>query len=167
MTATVRALTVAEVAYINNRLTHHDLVRKHLDGLHRVRDPELLASAVGQPYVTAFGADAYPTLNDKAAVLLYGIARNHPFADGNKRTATVAALMLLTVNGRRVTWDAAEALERIVAVAEGTQPYADFAAWITTEICDPLPEPDAEADKQLIEQLIQAHAWLITALAER
>ncbi|MCD4686043.1 MAG: type II toxin-antitoxin system death-on-curing family toxin, partial [Anaerolineae bacterium] len=124
-------------------------------------------SAVGQPQVTAFGDDAYPTLTEKAAVLLYGIARNHPFADGNKRTATIAALMLLEVNGRRVTWEAADALERIVAVAEGALPHANFAAWITTAACDPLPTPDAAADTQLIERLIEAHAWLITALAER
>lgn len=167
MTGDVRFLTVAEVAYINDRLTRDDLVRKHLDGLHKVRDPELLASAVGQPQQTVFGEDAYPTLTAKAAVLLYGLARNHPFADGNKRTATIAALMLLAVNGQHVTWDAAEALERIVAVAEGTQPYTDFAAWITTEARDPLPIPDAEADKALIEQLIQDHAWLLAALAER
>ncbi len=79
----VRFLTLDEVAYINDRLTRDTLVREHLAGLHNVRDPELLASAVGQPQATAFGDDAYPTLAEKAAVLLYGIARNHPFADGN------------------------------------------------------------------------------------
>ena len=52
-----------------------------------VRDENLLASAVNTPFQTFMGNDLYPSIYDKAAQLCYGIANNHPFTDGNKRTA--------------------------------------------------------------------------------
>ena len=52
-----------------------------------IRDENLLASAVNTPFQTLMGNDLYPSIYDKAAQLCYGIANNHPFTDGNKRTA--------------------------------------------------------------------------------
>lgn len=163
----VRYLTQDEIAYINDRLTRDDLRRSKLGGMHKVRDLDLLASAALRPSSSAFGSDAYPTLEAKAAALMHSIARNHPFADGNKRTATVAGTMLLAVNGRRVTWNSAEALECIVALAEGALDHDSVAAWLATESCAPMLTPDAEADMRLIEDLIDAHRWLLDALAKR
>lgn len=163
----VRYLTQDEIAYINDTLTRRDLRRTKLGGMHKVRDLDLLASAALRPSSSAFGSDAYPTLEAKAAALMHSIARNHPFADGNKRTATVAGIMLLAVNGRRVTWEPAEALERIVALAEGALEYDAFAVWLATEPCAPMLTPDAGADKRLIEDLIGTHRWLLDELAKR
>lgn len=70
-----------------------------------VRDQDLFEASVARPQVSAFGADAYPTLFFKAAALLHGIARNHPLVDGNKRTAWNAAWVFLAVNGVPVTDD--------------------------------------------------------------
>lgn len=164
---TTRFLTVDELAYINDRLTGAHLQRPELDGLHKVRDPELLERAAMRPAASAFGADAYPTLAAKAAALMHAIARYHPFADGNKRTATVAAIMLLRINGQCVVWDAERALGQIVALAEGDIDDKAIATWLHTEPCDPLLTPEASADMALIEQIIDEHRWLLTELAKQ
>ena len=69
------------------------------DGL---RSPEGLSSAVGQPQMTFGGDDLYPDVFSKAAILAYCLAENQVFVDGNKRTALVAALTFLKVNGYAV-----------------------------------------------------------------
>lgn len=63
------------------------------------RDIGLLESAVGRPQASVFGQDAYPDLFVKAAALLHSIASNHALVDGNKRTAWVAAMAFLEING--------------------------------------------------------------------
>ena len=163
----MRYLTVDELIHINETLPGNDQIHKILQGKQKVRALDLLEAAAGRPQQSVFGADAYPTLEEQATALLHSIARNHPFADGNKRTATVALLFMLAVNGRAIQWDAAEALERIVAVAEGRQPSADFAAWLPTVPAPPAPDPDAEADAARIAELITAHRPLLDELARR
>jgi len=59
----------------------------------------LLASALGRPFQTAFGKDAYPTIQEKAAALFHSLIANHPFFDGNKRTAVLALVHFLLANG--------------------------------------------------------------------
>lgn len=163
----IRFLTRDEIAYINDRITRESLVREHLSGMHRVRDPLLLERAVIRPTSSVGGQDAYPTLEDKAAALMDALARYHPFADGNKRTAAVAGALLLAVNGRRVVWDKEEALEQIVALAEGKLDHHEFVAWLATEPTEPALVPDAAQDQQRIEQLISDHRWLLDELAKR
>jgi len=126
-----------------------------------------LPTRISWGMASAFGEDAYLTLGEKAAVLLHSVARNHAFADGNKRTATVATLFMLAVNGQQVTWDDNEALSWIIAIAEGKQTPEAFAAWLPTEASDPTPEPDATRDSTLITRLITTHGWLLTELASR
>ncbi len=70
-----------------------------LGGSPGLRSVHLLQSAVGQVAQTAFGEDAYPTVPEKAAAYAYFLARNHPFVDGNKRTAAAAMLVFLELNG--------------------------------------------------------------------
>lgn len=84
-----------------------------------VRDIGLLESALARPRATAFGADAYPDLEHKAAALLHSLARNHPLADGNKRLALGATIAFLGVNGRRLTCTNDEAYDLVIAVAGG------------------------------------------------
>ena len=83
----MRYLTVEEVAQINADLT----------GASLLRDPGLLASAVGRPAQTVLGDDAYPDLYTKVAALFESLACNHAFTDGNKRTAVVAAIHMLNL----------------------------------------------------------------------
>jgi death on curing protein len=84
-----------------------------------VRDHGLLESALARPQATAFGADAYPTIEEKAAALLHSLARNHALVDGNKRLALAAAIAFLGVNDRRLTFSNDEAYDLVIAVATG------------------------------------------------
>lgn len=84
-----------------------------------VRDHGLLEAALGRPEASVFGADAYPTLAEKAAALLHSLARNHALVDGNKRLALAATISFLGVNGMRLTFSNDEAYELVMAVATG------------------------------------------------
>jgi death on curing protein len=77
----------------------HDAVLKSFGGLQGVRDESLLASAVLSPQSTFGGKSPYIDLIDVAAAYLFYLCRNHPFLDGNKRTAMVAAIVFLRLNG--------------------------------------------------------------------
>src|SRR5215470_2480569 len=154
----MRYLTYSELIFINGKLLNDEGI---IAGKQKVRDIDLLLAAEARPQTSAFGEDAYPTLLDKAAALLHSIARNHPFKDGNKRTATVAALFMLEVNGRRVQWSAQEALGVILDIAEGRQPMEYFVEWVKVEDCPDSPEPDVERDTAHIDRLIHDHRWLL------
>jgi death on curing protein len=84
-----------------------------------VRDAGLLESAVARPQATAFGADAYPDLDTKAAALLHSLARNHALVDGNKRLALAGLIAFYGLNGRRLTLTNDEAYDLIIDVSTG------------------------------------------------
>lgn len=84
-----------------------------------LRDLGLLESAAARPFASAFGEDAYPDLETKAAALLHSVARNHALVDGNKRLALASTIAFLGLNGRRLTWTNDEAYDFVVAVASG------------------------------------------------
>lgn len=85
-----------------------------------VRDYGLLESALARPQASAFGEDAYPTIQQKAASLLHSLARNHALVDGNKRLALAATIAFLGINGIRLTLTNDEAYDLVIAVATGT-----------------------------------------------
>lgn len=87
-----------------------------------IGDVGLLESACGRPQASAFGEDAYPTAWEKAAALLQSLACNHAFVDGNKRTAWMATVVFLWVNGHRLDspLDEDDAEELVLSVATGT-----------------------------------------------
>jgi death-on-curing protein len=87
-------------------------------GLH-IRDEGLLFSALARPAASAFGEDAYPTLELKAAALLTSVARNHAMIDGNKRFSWYLALAFLRINGYRVVMSNDQAFDLVLAVAQG------------------------------------------------
>lgn len=163
----MRYLTVDELVYINEQLAYEEAIHTIVNGKRKVRDMSLLEAAAARPASSAFGADAYPTPQAKAAALLHALARNHPFADGNKRTATIGAIFMLAVNGLCVNWQAAEALAHIVDVAEGKQDVETFAAWLPVEACEAAEQPDAERDMQIITRIMRDHHWLLEELAGR
>ena len=84
-----------------------------------VRDIGLLESAAARPRASAFGADAYPTLHDKAAALLHSIVRNRALVDGNKRLGLAAVIAFYGLNGRRLTMTNDEAYDVVLAVSVG------------------------------------------------
>lgn len=92
-----------------------------------IRDQGLLDSALNRP-LNKFAYEE-PDLFDLAAAYAYGIATNHPFVDGNKRTAYVAALTFLRINGYRVEASAPEKYETFIHLAAGELNEEELAAW--------------------------------------
>lgn len=160
----MRYPTYSELIFINGRILNDHAIQT---GKKKVRDIDMLLAAEQRPQASAFGQDAYLTLNEKAAALLHSIARNHPFTDGNKRTATVGALFLLAINGAEVRWRQSEALEKIAALAEGYLDAEQFAAWIVTDAGSACPEPELEQDTMIIDRIIREQKWLLDELAGR
>jgi death-on-curing protein len=90
-----------------------------LGGPADVRDVGLLPSAVARPQATAFGEEAYPDLDQKAAALLHAIVAGHPLFDGNKRLGWVATRLFYRMNGADLGAQPNDAYDVIVAVASG------------------------------------------------
>jgi len=84
-----------------------------------VRDIGILEGAVARARASVYGEDAYPDLGDKAAALLHSLARNHPFVDGNKRTALLATLVFYGLNGWEPVAGDAEWISVVLDAAEG------------------------------------------------
>nr|WP_296008911.1 type II toxin-antitoxin system death-on-curing family toxin [uncultured Veillonella sp.] len=95
-----------------------------------IRDENLLASAVNTPFQTFMGNDLYPSLYDKAAQLCYGIVKNHPFTDGNKRTALHSMYVYLIINGFDITATQQEVENLIIDVAAGKMTNTELANWL-------------------------------------
>jgi death-on-curing protein len=93
-----------------------------------VSDYGLLVAALARPRATAFGKDAYPDLDAKAAALLHSIARNHALIDGDKRLALAAVSAFHGLNGRRLTLTNDEAYDLVSSVATGQLDTADAIA---------------------------------------
>ncbi len=88
-------------------------------GVGPVGDIGLLDAAAARPQSTAYGTDAYPTLELKAAALLHSLVRNHALVDGNKRLGWLAAVVFLDLNGQPVALDDDEAFELVMMTAVG------------------------------------------------
>ena len=95
-----------------------------------IRDKNLLASAVNTPFQTFMGNDLYPSIYDKAAQLCYGIANNHPFTDGNKRTALHSMYVYLIINGYDIIATQQDVENLIINVAAGRMPTAELSKWL-------------------------------------
>ena len=102
-----------------------------------VRDYGLLEAALARPQATAFGKDAYPDLDAKAAALLHSIARNHALIDGNKRLALAATIAFYGLNGRRLTLTNDEAYELVINVATGQLDTVDAIAAVLQNATQP------------------------------
>ncbi len=118
-------LTLAELLHVAERALGAD---------YAVRDYGLLEAALARPQATAFGKDAYPDLDLKAAALLHSIARNHALVDGNKRLSLAAVIAFFGLNGRRLALTNDEAYDLVMSVAEGRLDTVDaIAAALTTQ----------------------------------
>ena len=100
----------------------------------QVRDVGILLAAVARPQATAFGDDAYPTLDHKAAALIHALVTGHPLVDGNKRLGWVAVRLFYRLNGDDIHPTPDEAFDLVIAIADTTlddvTTIADrFASW--------------------------------------
>jgi death-on-curing protein len=110
-------------------LLHDESIAEH-GGAPGIRDEGLLDSALARPHnLVACGE---PDWADLAASYGIGLAKNHPFVDGNKRAAFLAVGLFLAMNGRRLDATQAEATLTMLAVAAGTLDEAAFAEWLRT-----------------------------------
>lgn len=117
-------LTLPELLHVAERTLGADFI---------VRDYGLLEAALARPQATAFGKDAYPALDGKAAALLHSLARNHALIDGNKRLALAGLIAFYGLNGRRLTLTNEAAYDLVIAVAAGQlDPADDIAAVLQT-----------------------------------
>jgi death-on-curing protein len=106
----------------------HELSLAEHGGSAGLRDEGLLDSALGKPLNQfAYGT---PTVFDLAASYATGIAKNHPFIDGNKRAAFVIAITFLELNGFSFTATEVDAALRTLALAAGEMTESAYAAWL-------------------------------------
>ena len=120
----MRYLTVEQVLFLHARLI------AETGGSHGVRDLGLLQSAIARPQASFEGVDLYPDLFTQAAALLDSLARNHPFIDGNKRTAIAAAALFLRRNGYQLTASNKEVVTFMMAVAQGELSLEAMTDWL-------------------------------------
>jgi death-on-curing protein len=111
-------------------LAIHDRQVAEHGGSAGVRDEGLLESALARPRQLHAYGDPAPDLADLAAALAYGLARNHPFVDGNKRTAAVCCETFIELNGATIEADDFDLFPQYLALAEGKLAARDFAAWL-------------------------------------
>lgn len=115
-------------------LAIHDRQIAEHGGSADVRDEGLLESALARPRQLHAYGDPAPDLADLAATLAYGLARNHPFVDGNKRTAAVCCEVFLEMNGATLQAEDLDLYPQYLALAEGRLSEAQFAAWLRSRL---------------------------------
>ena len=115
-------------------LALHSALIQEFGGSDGVRDEGLLESALAAPFQTFGGQELYPSLLDKAARLCYGLAKNHPFRDGNKRSAVHSMLVFLYINEIELEYTQLELEEMIIAVADNRMSSDELKDWIEKRI---------------------------------
>lgn len=108
---------------------HRELINVY-GGIHGVRDEALLDSAINTPFQSYDGIDFYPSVEEKAARLGYGLVANHPFHDGNKRIGAHAMLVFLALNDIIINCSSEELSTVFLSIASGNAAEADLLAWI-------------------------------------
>ena len=110
-------------------LLHEQLIAE-TGGSSGLRDEGMLDSALNAPFQTFGGEDVYPSLLQKTAHLCFGLVKNHPFVDGNKRTGAHVMLVFLALNGIELQHTQTELSDIILQLAAGTIQSSDLLSWI-------------------------------------
>ena len=97
----------------------HDQLIAETGGSSGLRDEGILDSALSAPFQTFGGEDVYPSLQQKAARLCFGLVKNHPFVDGNKRIGAHVMLVFLALNGVELQHSQTELSDIILQLAAG------------------------------------------------
>jgi death-on-curing protein len=120
----MKKLDVSQVLYL------HGLVCSTTGGSSGVRDIASLESAIYHSYASVEGKDLYQTVEEKAARQAYGIIRNHPFIDGNKRTGIFVMLVFLELNDIKLNFPQLELIKLGTGIADGRIGPKKIAEWI-------------------------------------
>ena len=108
----------------------HDILIEKFGGGKGIRDKGLLESAINRPFQTFDGLDLYPDPVDKAAAIFESIITNHPFVDGNKRTAYVLMRLILKSNNLDIRSGQNEKYDFVIKSASGQVSFDQIRAWI-------------------------------------
>ena len=117
-------LTVEEVITLHNKLI------ERTGGSDGLRDQSLLESAVYSAMTGFEGSEAYPTVQEKAARLMFALTNNHAFVEGNKRIGVFVMLRTLQLNNVKIKYTQSELISLGLSVAEGTTGYDEILTWI-------------------------------------
>lgn len=108
----------------------HQVLIETSGGSSGIRDEGTLDAALKAPLQTFDKCELFPSIIDKAAHLAFGIIKNHPFVDGNKRIATHAMLIFLSLNGIMLSYEDEEFIDIILKVASSQANERDLYKWI-------------------------------------
>jgi len=112
----------------------HSMLVAQSGGMDGLRDDGLLDAAINMPLQTFGGQELYPTILEKAARLGYGLIRNHPFLDGNKRIGTHAMLVFLDINNITLSYEDEDLISTILHVAAGAMDCNAFLEWLKAHV---------------------------------
>lgn len=113
-------------------IIHHRVIEE-TGGLPGVTNPGALESALARPFTAFAGEELFPELVSKVAALIHSLIAFHPFLDGNKRTALIAADVCLRLNGYRLV--PSEQIEPFFwSIARGENDVNQIAQWLTTHV---------------------------------
>lgn len=112
----------------------HKAIIAESGGSPEIRDEGLLDSALNAPFQTFSETELYPSILEKAARLGYGLIKNHPFADGNKRIGTHAMLVFLMLNHIEMEYDDNDLIGLILGIASGNISDRELLVWLQRHI---------------------------------
>ena len=118
------------------RLTIHQVLLLHSELVHEtggedgLRDEGLLDAALKAPFASFGGIDVYPSIQQKAARLCFGLVKNHAFIDGNKRIGAHVMLMFLALNGVELVYTQEELVQIILNIAAGSTTFDELLIWL-------------------------------------
>ena len=118
-------LTPEQVLFLHSRLI------EETGGMHGIRDLSMLLSALGRPQASFDDYDLYPEIFTKAAALMDSLIRNHPFIDGNKRTAIAASAVFLLYNGYQLIVENSIMVAFTLDCAQSKVPFDLIVEWFS------------------------------------
>ncbi len=112
----------------------HSEIIKETGGINGLRDEGMLDSAITTPFVTFDSVEMFPTLCEKVVRLAYGLVKNHPFVDGNKRIGAHTMLVCFALNGIELDYSQDELAEIFLSLADGSCSYDNLLQWVTEHL---------------------------------
>ncbi len=119
-----------EFIEMDDVLKIHQILIEQFGGSHGIRDKGLLESALAQPKATFFGELLHPTIYEQAGAYLYHIAKNHPFLDGNKRTALGVMETFFRLNEYNLDLPDDEEYDLVMQIAQGQMTKEDLSVFL-------------------------------------
>lgn len=111
-------------------ITLHTQLISETGGIDGIRDDSLLESALNAPFQSFDGIDVFPSIQQKAARLAFGLIKNHAFIDGNKRIGVHIMLVFLALNKIELDYTQEELSDTVLKIAAGNMGFEDLLQWI-------------------------------------